>query len=117
MANYTGADSRGNFCSQYVTVAAGVTTKQISVAATSISNPNERGDFLAGVLVTWASTATGVVTVYDGTTALAAIPSPVTGALDITPRYVEFGCVAQTTKGFNITCGSSVSCVAFGRFS
>jgi hypothetical protein len=59
----------------------------------------------------------GTLNVLDGTTSLMLIPAPVTGATDINPRYFEIGCVAQSTKGFNVTSGSSVSCVAFGRFS
>jgi hypothetical protein len=117
MAQYTGKDGRPIYCSDYVVVAAGQTTKQISAAATSVSNPNERGDFLAGVLVTWASTATGTVTVLDGTTAIATIPAAITGALNIDPKYFEFGCVSQSTKGFVISTGSSVSCIAIGKFS
>ena len=72
MANYTSADSRGNFCATYTVVAASQTTKQLSAAG----NANERGDFLAGVLVTWASTLTGTVNVLDGTTSLGAHSEP-----------------------------------------
>ena len=79
MASYAGADGKSLYCASYKQVAAGQTTSQISAAG----NANERGDFLAGVQVTWASTATGTVTVYDGTTALTVIPAPVTGAVDI----------------------------------
>jgi hypothetical protein len=113
MASYTGADGSRLPCAKYTKVAASQTTAQISASG----NANERGDYLAGVLVTWASTLTGTVNVLDGTTSLALIPSPVTGATDITPRYVEYGVVAQSTMGFDITTGSSVSCIAIGRFS
>jgi hypothetical protein len=113
MPTYVGADGRMLSCSQYTQVAARQTTAQISAAG----NAQERGDFLAGVQVTWASTLTGTVIVYDGATALTTIPSPVTGATDITPRYVEFNIAAKTTEGFNVTTGSSVSCLLIGRFS
>jgi hypothetical protein len=113
MPTYIGADGRPLPCNTYTKVAAGVTTAQISAAG----NAAERGDYLAGVQVTWASTLTGTVTIFDGTTALTIIPSPVTGATDISPRFIEFGVTAQSTKGFVITTGSSVSCIAIGRFS
>jgi hypothetical protein len=113
MASYTGADGRMLPCATYTKVAASQTTAQISAAG----NAAERGDYLAGVQVTWASTLTGTVTIFDGTTALTIIPSPVTGAVDITPRYVEFGCVATSTKGWNVTTGSSVSCICIGKFA
>jgi hypothetical protein len=99
MAIYTANDGQLLPCSSYKAVAAAQTTAQLSAPG----NAAERGDFLAGVQVTWSSSATGTVIVHDGATALTTIPSPVTGAVDLTPRYVEFGITAQTTKGFNIT--------------
>ena len=113
MVTYVASDGKLLACSSYKSVAAAQTTAQLSASG----NAAERGYFLAGVQVTWSSSATGTVIVYDGATALTTIPSPITGATDITPRFVEFGITAQTTKGFNITTGSSVSCIAIGRFS
>jgi hypothetical protein len=107
-----GPDGKALDSSQYVLVAASQTTKQISPAG----NAQERGDFLAGVSVIWASTLGGTVTLIDGTTTFMVIPAQVTAATDIVPRYVELGITATSTKGFNITTGASVSCLAIGRF-
>src|SRR6188768_2213925 len=107
-----GPDGKWLDSSQYKSIAAGVTTGQLSPAG----NANERGDYLEALSVIWASTLGGTVTLLDGTTAIMVIPAQVTGLTDITPRYVQLGITAQTTKGFNITTGSSVSCIAIGRF-
>jgi hypothetical protein len=88
MAFYTAPDGTPLYCGTYTKVAASQTTAQISASG----NANERGDYLAGVLVTWASTLTGTVNVLDGTTSLALIPSPVTGATDITPPVCRVWC-------------------------
>jgi hypothetical protein len=95
MASYTGADGRMLPCATYTKVAASQTTAQISAAG----NAAERGDYLAGVQVTWASTLTGTVTIFDGTTALTIIPSPVTGAVDITPATSSLGASRRAPKG------------------
>jgi hypothetical protein len=95
----------------YVVVAASATTA-------NISTPNDEvvgRDYLDRVIVTWATTAgTGnTITVLDGTTALAVIN---TTTLQELVKVVEFNCFAQSTKGFQITSGASVSCIAVGRF-
>ena len=107
-----GPDGKMLDASRAIPVAASQTTAQISPAG----NANERGDYLAAVSVIWASTLGGTVTILDGTTNIMVIPAQVTGITDITPRYVELGITATSTKGFNITTGASVSCLAIGRF-
>lgn len=98
-----------------VFVAASQTTKQISVSGDACPN----NDYLERVIITHATTATGTVNVLDGTTSIllhaigaygtAANSAPLVFAYDI-------NATATSTKGFNITTGSSVTCVAIGRF-
>jgi hypothetical protein len=101
----------------------GLPKKAVSVAASqttaNISTPGDAvvgRDYLEKVVVTSASSAApGAVTVFDGSQSLLVhtLPSAFTGSL----VYVyELGVTAQTTKGFNITTGTSVSCIAVGNF-
>jgi hypothetical protein len=96
----------------YKKVAAGQTTAAISVPSDGI-----RGvDYLERVIITAASTAApGVVTVFDGTTSLLAHQF-VAGTMTALTEVVEIGVLCDSTKGFNITTGTSVSVVAVGRF-
>jgi hypothetical protein len=95
-----------------VSVIAGQTTAQISASGDAVAGR----DYLARVVVTSASTAApGAVTVLDGAQSILVhtMPSAFTSAL---VTVYELGITAQTTKGFNITTGTSVSCVAIGNF-
>ena len=93
--------------SEYVAVAAGQTTAQISRAG------NAKGDYLDRVILIPASTAAGGITLYDGGTAILASAVPKASELVVT---VELGITSQTSKGFNITTGSSMAILAVGRF-
>ena len=107
-----GPDGKILDSSGYKIVAAGVTTAQISPAG----NANERGDFIAQLVITAASTAApGTVTLFDGTTAVG-VYGFVPAGMDALTQNVYLGIQATSTKGFNITTGTSVSCVAIGRF-
>jgi hypothetical protein len=101
----------------------GLPKKAVSVAASqttaNISTPGDAvvgRDYLEKVVVTSASSAApGAVTVFDGAQSLLVhtLPSGFTGSL----VYVyELGLTAQTTKGFNVTTGTSVSCILIGNF-
>ncbi len=95
-----------------ISVAASQTTAQISASGDAVAGR----DYLARVVVTSASTAApGAVTVLDGAQSILvhAMPSAFTSSL---VTVYELGLTAQTTKGFNITTGTSVSCVAIGNF-
>ena len=93
-------------------VAAGQTTAQISVVGDQIVGR----DYIDRIIITAASTAApGVVTLFDGTTSLFAHQF-IAGAMTALTEVVEVGAIATSTKGFNITTGTSVSIVAVGRF-
>lgn len=93
-------------------IAAGQTTAQLSVSA-----DNTRGrDYLERVVITQASTLGGVVTVFDGTIAMLALNAQVTGYTGPNVHNFELNIVSDTTKGFNVTTGASVSCLCVGRF-
>src|SRR6185369_11747211 len=98
--------------SQYKLVAASQTTAQVSV-----SNDGCPGrDYLDRLVITAASTgAPGTVTLIDGTTNVGVYGFVAAGMVTLT-QIVELGILATSTKGFNITTGTSVSVVAVGRF-
>lgn len=95
----------------YKTVAASQTTANISTAGDGVKDR----DYLDRLIVTWASSAGGAVTLLDGTTNIAVVGIP--GGPGCPLAYtLDVGVYAQSTKGFNITTGSCVSVVAVGRF-
>ena len=63
------------------------------------------------------TTASGAVTIYDGSTAIVSVPAA--AALgQSAPYQVQFGIRATSAStGFKITTGASVSVIAVGRFS
>lgn len=93
-------------------IAASQTTAQLS----AINDSCPGRDYLERVVVTAASTLGGAVTVFDGTVAILTHNAQVTGYLGPNVYTYEFGTVSTTTKGFNITTGASVSCLAVGRW-
>jgi hypothetical protein len=93
-------------------VAAGQTTANISVASDAV-----RGrDYISHLIITAASTAApGLVTLLDGSTSLL-VHGFVAGTMTDLTETIVVDAIAQSTKGFNITTGTSVSVVAIGRF-
>jgi hypothetical protein len=101
--------------SQYVTVAASQTTKQIST-----SGDGAVGDYLSHVVVVPASSAAAGITILDGSTAVITVPTFAgsgTGTVCPPPFVVGCGMVCTSTKGWVITTGASISAVAVGRFN
>ena len=97
---------------RYKSVAAGVTTGQVSVAGDEVPGR----DYISHLIITAASTAApGKVTLFDGTTQLVAHGWNATVATELAQTII-IDCIAESTKGFNITTGTSVSVVAVGRF-
>ena len=96
----------------YKTVAASVTTGQLSPAGNAV----DRGDYIERLVITAVSTAApGTVTLLDGTTNVGVYGFVPAGMVTLT-QVVDLGIEATSTKGFNITTGTSVSCIAIGRF-
>jgi hypothetical protein len=62
------------------------------------------GCFLESVTIIPATTASGAVTIFDGSTAIASVPAAALGQSD-------------ATTGFKITTGASVAVIAVGKFS
>lgn len=109
---YAGAEQEH---SQYVAVAASQTTAQIST-----SGDGAKGDYLHSLTVVPASSGAGVVTLFDGTTAILSIPAVAgsgTGTSVPQPYTLPLQVVATSTKAFNITTGAAVSILAVGRFN
>lgn len=95
----------------YVAVAASQTDAVIQ------SSTGATGDYISGVLVIPATTAPGVVTVKDNSTAIVSYPGGGTTALlTLTPFFIPIGAVSRS-GAWKITTGSNVSVVAVGRFS
>lgn len=98
--------------SDAVKVAAGQTTANVSTPHDEV-----RGrDYLSHVIITAASTAApGAVTLFDGTTSLFVHSFHPTQQTELV-QVVKVDMTATSTVGWNITTGTSVSCVAIGRF-
>jgi hypothetical protein len=96
----------------YKVVAASQTTSPISKPGDGIVGK----DYLERVVVTAASTLGGAVVVFDGTTALVTHNAQVTAYAGTNVYTYELGVLCDSTKGFNITTGASVSCLAVGKF-
>jgi hypothetical protein len=112
MPNFVDGSGRALPNNKYKKVAAGQTTAQVSV-----SGPTPPGnDYVSHLIITAASTAApGTVTLFDGTTSLLVHGWSATVATELV-QTVVVDAVAESTKGFNITTGTSVSVVAVGRF-
>ena len=93
---------------QYKTVAASQTTAQISREGSG------NGDVLHTLTVFAPSSTPGAITLFDGSNTIGTIPA---GAGDGTKPYtLLLDITSNTSKGFNITTGASVSVLAVGRF-
>jgi hypothetical protein len=98
--------------SKYTKVVAGQTTANISTAGDGVPGR----DYISHLIITAASTAApGAVTLLDGTTSLC-VHSFQAATFGSLVETVIIDAVASSTKGFNITTGTSVSVVAVGRF-
>lgn len=111
MPNYfIGGQAQPN--GSYKKIAAGQTTAQVSVSGDGVPGR----DYISHLIITAASTAApGAVTLFDGTTSLCVFSYQAATFSELT-TYLPIDCIAQSSKGFNITTGTSVSVVAVGRF-
>ena len=96
----------------YKKVAAAQTTAQVSLSGDQVKGR----DYLDRVIITAVTTAVGAVSIFDGTTALLVHNATITGNLGSNVYVYELGVTADSTKGFNVTTGSSVSVVCVGMF-
>jgi hypothetical protein len=87
--------------------------RRIDLAALNI-----KGGYLESVTVIPLSSAGGAVTVLDGTASIIAIPAAAYAPQPL-PITLNLGIRSQSTSegGFKITTGSSVSCIAVGKFA
>ena len=93
-------------------IAASQTTAQMSVSGDGVPGR----DYLERVILTAATTAVGAVSVFDGTVTLLTHNAQVTGYTGSNVYVYDIGATATTTKGFNVTTGSSIACVCIGSF-
>ena len=97
--------STGSVPGQYFTVAASQTTQALGAVG-------KTGDYLEAFIIIPATATPGVVTVFDGTTAIFSIPA----LTSIAPVRIEVRAYSKTGS-WNITTGASVSVIAIGQFS
>lgn len=109
MPQYDGS-GREQEHSMYKVVAASQTTAQIST-----SGDGAVGDYLHRMIINWASSAAGAVTLLDGSTTVIAFPALAGGDSKI--QTYDLGLSATSTKGWVVTTGSSVAIIAVGRFN
>jgi hypothetical protein len=98
---------RRDFATQfnYKAIAAGQTTSQVC----------GEGGFLHSLTVIPASSGAGTVTLFDGTTAIMVTPA-FTGGAETKPYTLHLDIIAESTKGFNVTTGASVSVIVSGNY-
>ena len=98
-------------CVDYKVVGAGVTTSQLGAGTNAV------GDYLDRLVIVAASTAApGSVTLFDGTTTVMVFTFGGGNSMGSCAQTVDLGMAATSTKGWNITTGTSVSCIAIGDF-
>jgi hypothetical protein len=100
--------SPGNIPGQYQTVAASQTTQ-------ALGTTGKIGDYLEAFTIIPANGTPGLVTVFDGSTAIFTIPASNTGTLFV--PYTIIVRAYSKTGSWNVTTGASVSVVATGMFS
>jgi hypothetical protein len=112
MPNQIDGSGRPKPNSDYVKVAAGQTTANISTAGDQVPG----NDYISHLVITAASTAApGGVTLLDGTTTLLVHAFSAATASELV-HTVNVDVTASSTKGFNVTTGTSVSVLVVGRF-
>jgi GTPase len=99
----------------YRTVAVSKTTATANISTASDGCPGQ--DYLERVIVIAGSTAApGAVKVLDGDVQILNHNAQLTAYTGSNVYVYEIGCLSQSTKGFNITTGTSVTALAIGRF-
>lgn len=94
----------------YETVAAGQTAQVLGTNGAT-------GDFIAGILITPATAAGGVVTLLDGSTSIPIYAGGGTTALpSLAPIYVPLN-IFSVSGPWKITTGANISCIAMGSFT
>lgn len=105
-----------------VNVTAGQTyvTVPVSSVTTALQvNLGQKGDWLSGLLLVPAATATtGVVTIKDSTagSAITVFAGGATSVSNLVPFFIPIG-ARSASGGWFVTTGSSITCIATGNFS
>jgi hypothetical protein len=91
-------------------------TQYRALAAGSTTAIGGSGGYLESLTVIPLSSAAGVVTVLDGTVGIISIPAAAYAPQPL-PFTVRLGIRSTTSGGFTIGLGTSVSCIAVGKFA
>ena len=92
----------------------GEATQYVALAAASTGILGSQNAYLEKMIVIPNTTGAQGITLSDGTTAIATIPTAA-HAIDPHPYTVHYG-IRATGAGFKVVTGTSVSCVAVGWF-
>jgi hypothetical protein len=93
----------------YETVAANTSSQTLGGAGAV-------GDYLEGVLIVPDTTSPGSVAIIDNVTTIIIFIGGTNSLMDLTPFYVQLGLVSASGS-WKVATGSSVHCVAIGRFT
>lgn len=93
---------------EYVLIPASSTTKAFG------ANGGAKGDALFGLLITPATTAPGVVTLFDGATSITIMVGG--GTTNLEPIYVPLN-IVSVVGAWNMTTGTNVTVIATGKFT
>lgn len=100
-------------CPHYNTVAASATTQVLS--ATQAATTGASGDYLESITIIAGSATPGVVTLFDGVTAVLVTT---VGTATVMPYVQPISIRAYSKSGsWNVTTGAAVSVLAVGKFS
>jgi hypothetical protein len=109
--DWVGTTALGKFGQGYYVTVAASQTAQVLQSATGAT-----GDYVSGVLVIPASTSPGNVLLLDNVTSITIFTGGATSVSNLVPFFIPLGAVSRS-GAWKLTTGSSVSCVAIGKFS
>jgi hypothetical protein len=87
-----------------------------SQTAQVIGATGATGDYIAGILVTPATTSPGVVTLLDNATSIPLFVGGASSIATLHPFMIPLG-IKSVSGAWKITTGANVSCVAMGNFT
>jgi hypothetical protein len=94
---------------EYETVAASQTAQALGATGAT-------GDYLAGILVTPATTSPGVVTILDNAISINVFAGGASSVSNLVPFFIPLG-IKSVSGAWKITTGANVSAIGIGKFT
>jgi hypothetical protein len=94
---------------EYETVAA-------SQTAQALGGTGATGDYLAGILVTPATTSPGTVIILDNAISITVFAGGASSVSNLVPFFIPLGLIS-VSGAWKITTGANVSCIGIGKFT